>query len=128
MKAFWNNINSLVCKLNVDPDFFFNPHMMSFFIYLYDISFKVYFVWNEYCYLQFLVISVCKKYLFPSPYFKFMCVLRPRLVICRQHIVGSCFLILSTTLHLSIGAFNPLTFKGITDRCVFIAFVNLVFQ
>ena len=48
---------------------FFSPHIVSFFIYLYDLCLQVYFVCCEYCYLQFIVISVCKKYLFPPPFF-----------------------------------------------------------
>ena len=101
---------------------------MSFFIYLYDLCLKVYFVCYEYCYLQFIVISICKKYLFPSLFFQFTCAFLPKGIICRQHIIRSCFLIQSATLYLSIGAFSPLTFKVIIDRYVFIAFLNLVFQ
>ena len=40
---------------------------------------------------------------------------------CRQQIVGYSFFIQSATLCLLIGAFSPLTFKVIIDRCVFIA-------
>ena len=61
-------------------------------------------------------------------FFQFTCALLPKGIICRQHIIRSCFLIQSATLYLSIGAFSPLTFKVIIDRYVFIAFLNLVFQ
>ena len=51
-----------------------------------------------------------------------------RRVSCRQHIVGSCFIIQSDTLRLLIGAFCPLTFKVIIDEYVFIAILDLFFQ
>ena len=37
-------------------------------------------------------------------------------VSCRQHIQGSCFCIHSASLCLLVGAFNPFTFKVITDK------------
>ena len=37
-------------------------------------------------------------------------------VSCRQHIYGSCFCIHSASLCLLVGAFNPFTFKVITDK------------
>ena len=61
----------------------------------------------------------------PLPHY--MCVLCPILVLCRQHIVGSCFFNLICTLCLLIGAFNPMTFKVIVDRYVFMAILSLVF-
>ena len=42
-------------------------------------------------------------------------------VSCRQHMCGSCFLIHSAILCLLVGALNPLTFKVIIDRYLFIA-------
>ena len=66
-------------------------------------------------------------FLFPSPYFQFICILCP-MVSCRQHIVGSCFFIQSATLCLLNGAFSPLKFKVITDEYVFIAILNFVFK
>ena len=47
----------------------FYHYVVSFFIFLYNLCFKVYFVWYEYCNSCFLVISVCMKYLLPSPHF-----------------------------------------------------------
>ena len=49
-------------------------------------------------------------------------------VSCRQHTVGSCFFLQPATLCLLLGAFSPLAFKAIIDKCVFIALLNLVFQ
>ena len=42
----------------------FYLYIMSFFIHLYGLCFKVYFVWYEYCYPCFPVISICLKYFF----------------------------------------------------------------
>ena len=56
------------------------------------------------------------KYLFPSPHFQFICVFCPKVVSCRQCIVGPLFVIQSATLCLLIGAFSPLTIKIITDK------------
>ena len=39
-----------------------------------------------------------------------------RWVSCRQHMQGSCFCIHSASLCLLVGAFNPFTFKVITDK------------
>ena len=36
--------------------------------------FKVCFVWYKYCYPSFLIVSICLKYLFPSPHFQSVCV------------------------------------------------------
>ena len=66
-------------------------------------------------------------FLFPSPYFQFICILCP-MVSCRQHIVGSCFFIQSATLCLLNGAFSPLKFKVITDEYVLNAILNFVFK
>ena len=38
--------------------------------------FKVYFIWYEYCYSCFLLISIFMEYLFPSPHFQSVCVPR----------------------------------------------------
>ena len=56
----------------------FYHYVVSFFIFLYNLCFKVYFVWYEYCNSCFLVISVCMKYLLPSPLFQSMCILSPK--------------------------------------------------
>ena len=51
-----------------------------------------------------------------------------RWVSWRQQIEGFCFFIQFATLFLLIGVFNPLTFKVIIDRYVFIAILDHVFQ
>ena len=47
-----------------------------------------------------------------------------RWVSCRQHMCGSCFLIHSAILCLLIAGFNPITFKVIIDRYLFIAIIS----
>ena len=47
---------------------------------------------------------------------------------CRQHIVGSYFLIQSATHCLLIPAFSPLAVKVIINRCIFITIFTLIFQ
>ena len=57
--------------------------------------------WNTY--FQPFTFSLCRSFVL-------------RWVSCRQHMCGSYFLIHSAILCLFIGAFNPFTFKVITDR------------
>ena len=109
---------------------------MSFFVFPYDLHFKVYFVWVECAetywvwvlQLLFLVFSIGMSYLFPSPHIQCICVLCDKVSFCIQQIEGFCFFIKSSTLCLLIGAFSSLTFKVIIDRYVFIAILNLVFH
>ena len=62
----------------------------------------------------------------PSPYFQSEGVFRSKVVSCKQHIDGSCFLIHSVTLRVLIGALSPLTFRVSTERYEFIAIMMLV--
>lgn len=45
---------------------FFYQYLVSFFIFLYGLSFEVYFVWYEYCDFCFLVMYIRVEYLFHS--------------------------------------------------------------
>ena len=38
--------------------------------------FKFYFMWYEYVYFHFLVISICMEYIFPTPHIESVCVPR----------------------------------------------------
>ena len=93
---------------------------MSFFVFLYGLHFKVYFVWYEYWNSCFPVFSIHMKYLFPSPLSIYIC-LALRWVSRKQHTVGFCFFIQSANLCLLIAAFSSLTFKVIINIYVFIA-------
>ena len=84
-----------------------------FFVFCCNLCFKVHFVWYEYFYSHFLVISVCMKYLFPSPTFQPLC----SFFCPEKSLLGSIegfffFFFLSPInhLHLLIGGFSPLTF------------------
>ena len=52
---------------------------MPFFVFLFGLCFKFYLVKYAYCYPNFLVISICMKYLFPSPSFQSVCISHPEL-------------------------------------------------
>ena len=51
----------------------FSYSMVSFFVFLDGLDFKVSFVWYEYCYSSFLLIPVCMEYFLPSSHFQFVC-------------------------------------------------------
>ena len=103
---------------------------MSFYdIFLCGLCFIVCLVWYEYCYPCFLIISTCLKYLFFYPLTFSLCVsFILKCVICRQRILGFCFIIQSATICHLTGAFSPLTFEVIIDICLFISILNLSFQ
>ena len=56
----------------------FNYSMLSFFVFLDGLDFKVSFVWYEYYNSCFPVLSIGMKYLFPTPHFQSLCVLCPK--------------------------------------------------
>ena len=104
----------------------FYHYIVSFFIFLYSLCFKIYFVSYDYCYPQFLAIFICLKYLFPSAHFQSMCVLCPKVGLLYA---GSFFFFIQPAiLCLLLGAFSSLTFKVIIDRYVFITILNLNFS
>ena len=107
-------------------DWSLDHYAVFFFVSCNSLYFKVYFLWYEYCYSSFLLISICMEYFFLSPQFKSVCVPRPELVPCRQHIYGSCFCIHSASLCLLVGAFNPFTIKVVIDMYVPITFFLIV--
>ena len=88
---------------------------MSFFVFLYGLHVKVYFVWYDYCNFCFPVFSIDMKYLFPCLHIQSVCVLCPKVSLSRQNIVGSCYFIQSATLCLLNGAFSPFIFKVVLD-------------
>ena len=101
---------------------------MTFFVFLYGLCFKVYFVWYKCATLAFLSCPLAWN-IFSHPltfnlYVSFVL----RWVSCRQQIEGFCFFIQAATLCLLIGTLSPLTFQVLIDRCLFIAILNLIFQ
>ena len=71
----------------------FNYSMLSFFVFLDGLDFKVSFVWYEYCNSCFPVLSVGMKSLFPPLTFNLEVSFAPRWVYGRQQIEGFCFFI-----------------------------------
>ena len=67
--------------------------MDSFFVSLYGLHFKVYFVWYKYCDSCYPAFSIGMKYLFHPLTFNFYVSFALRWYSWRQHIVGFCFLI-----------------------------------
>lgn len=65
-------------------------------------------------YLHFPLVFIFMEHLLPFLHFELMYVLQVW-VSCRHHKVGSNFFIHPATLCLSIGKFNPLTFRVIID-------------
>ena len=51
-------------------DWSLNHYVVSFTVSCNGLYFTVYFIWYEYCYPCFLLISICMEYLFPSPHFQ----------------------------------------------------------
>ena len=85
--------------------FFFGSLFCLIRVLLPLLLFSCPFVWNI-CFQPF-TFSLCRSSVL-------------RWVSCRQHMCGSCFLIHSAIRSL-MGAFNPLTFKVITDWYLFVA-------
>ena len=75
-------------------------YVLSLFIFLHSLCFKVCFIWYEYCYPHFLIISVCKKYLFPSTHFKSMCVLCPKVDLIGSILYAVLVLLSNLSLHV----------------------------
>ena len=61
----WTELNFL--------DWSFDHYVVSF-VSFHGLYFKIYFIWYEYCYSCFLLVSICMKYLFPALHFLSVCV------------------------------------------------------
>ena len=92
------------------------PYVVSFSVSYNGLYFKFYFIWYEYCFPCFLLVSVCIKCLFQPLIFSLYVFLGLKWVPCRQHIQGSYFCIHSASQCLLVGDFNPLTFKLIINE------------
>ena len=98
-------------------DWSLDHHIVSFLVSCNILYLKVYFIWYEYCYSSFLLISICIEYLFLLTFSLYVS-LGLKWVSCRQHIYVSCICIHSASLCLLVGAFNPFTLKVIIDMYV----------
>ena len=54
-------------------DWSFDHYVVSFFVSFHSLCLKVYFIWYEYCYSCFLLVSICMEYLFPALHFQSVC-------------------------------------------------------
>ena len=92
-------------------------YAVSFLVSCNSLYFKVYFVWYEYWYSSFVLIPFAWSIFFHSLTCDLSVSLDLKWVSCRQHLYKSCSCIHSVTLCLLIGAYNPFTFKQITNVC-----------
>ena len=52
--------------MSVTPSSWIDPFIViavPFFVFCYRLCFKINFIWCEYCYLSFLLVSICMEYL-----------------------------------------------------------------
>ena len=94
--------------------------------------FKVYFVWYEYWYSSFLLISVCMEYFLLSSNFQFVCVPRTEVSLLKAACIWVLFLYPSASLCFFIGAFSTFTFIyfliAIFSSCFGFVFVGLFYS
>ena len=69
-----HDIFTIVISSWVDP--FFDHYVVAFFVSCDLLCFKEYFVWYDYHYFHFSLLSICMLYILPSPHFQSVCVLR----------------------------------------------------
>ena len=107
-------------------DWHFDHYVVSFLVSYNNLYFKIYFVWYEYCYSSFLLISICMEYLVPSPHFQSVCVSRSEVSLLETAYIWVLFVYHLATLCLFVGAFNPFTFKVIINMYILVNchFVN----
>ena len=98
-------------------------------LYLLNILyFRVYFVWFENCYFNFLLISICMDYLFLSSHFQSVCISRSELdllcvcVYMTLFCEWTLFCVHSANLCLLVEEFNQFSFKVIFDTGTFSLF------
>ena len=88
---------------------------MSFFVLYNSFCFKVYFVWYEYWYSSFLLISIYMEYIFLSFYFQTVNDHRSEVGLLQTAYLWVLCFFHPTSLHLLIDAFDPYAFKIIID-------------
>lgn len=116
---FWN---SVIWCIKFRAGMPFHHYGMALFIYG-NIHSEIYFAWyiNPVFIRQsvfFFLISVIVIYLFPSVSFNLFASLYLKFVSCRQHIVGSWYVILSNSLCFFIECLDDLHLMGLLIGCV----------
>ena len=61
-------------------DWSFDNDVVSFFVSFHGLYLKVCFMWYEYCYSCYLLVSICGKYIFPALHVQLVCI--PRFEMC----------------------------------------------
>ena len=114
--------HSYVCSVNIYYFYIFffgwslDHCLLSFLALVMFFILKPIFFWDESCYSNFLLISICVEYHFPPPHFQSVCVPGSEMGSYKQHICRSCFCIHSGSLCLLVEVFNLLTFKVVIKR------------
>ena len=107
-------------------DLSLDHYVASFFVSFHSLCFKVYFIWNEYCYSCFLLVEYLHGISFSSPSLSVcMCPFVLRWISCRQHIQGSCFCIHLTSLCLLLGHSTHLHLRWLLISMILLSFTLL---
>lgn len=69
-------------------------YIMPYFHFCYKLCFKVYFIWQKYCFPSFIFSSICIKYIFHHLSFKLCVSLGLKWVSCKQLVNRSSFFFL----------------------------------
>ena len=85
-----------------------------------------FFVWHEYCYSSFLLISIGIKYLFPSPHFQSACIPRSEVGFLETAYTQVLFLYSFSQSVFLVGACNLFTFKVIINICILVVILLIV--
>ena len=102
-------------------------YVVSFIVSCNSLYFKVYFVWYEYFYSSFLLISVCIEHIFHRLTFSLYVFLDLKWVSYRKHLYKPYFCIHSTSQCHLVGTLNAFPFKVIIDNlCYHYHFLNFV--
>ena len=109
---------SLCCELVV----ILIPYVVNFLTFSNSLYFEVYFIWYDYCYSSFLLISICMEYLFLHSHLQFICVPRSEVVYVSSIYKGLVFVYIEPVYVFWLVAFNPFIFNVIIDRYVSVTF------
>ena len=107
-------------------DWSLDHYVATFLISCNVLYFKFHFVCYEYYYSSFLLLPICKEYIFPSSHFPSTCVSKPEMGFWYTVYIEVLFYIHLASLCLLVGTFNPFMFKVIIDIYVPVAIVLII--
>ena len=111
--------------INIFLKWSLNHYLVSFIVSWNSLYFKVYFVWYEYFYSSFLLISVCIEHIFHPLTFSLYVFLDLKWVSCREQLYNPPVCIHSASQCCLVGILNA--FKVIIDNvCYHYHFLNFV--